>query len=65
MSVTKCKHQFWNRYEDIKSGKRFNICVACRFKVELTPLNLLRTNDIQNAKVTKVAQINSRYASAV
>jgi len=64
MAVSKCNHQFWNRYENSKTGERFNICPLCGLRVQLTQLNVLRTGSKHvraNVTVTRI----SPYVSVV
>ena len=64
MAVSKCTHQFWNRYENAKTGERFNICPLCGIRLDLTPLNTLRAGSYRKSTNVKVTRI-SEYVSVV
>jgi hypothetical protein len=65
MSVSKCIHEFRNRYENARTGERYNICPTCGMRVDLTPLNTLRENIYNTAQNIKITRISSRYSSAI
>ncbi len=65
MSVSKCTHDFWNRYENVRTGERYNVCPACHMRVDLTPLNTLRENAHNTRSSITVTRISSKFSSAI